>query len=175
MSAKAKGHKKRKGHADSKVPIRAIIAIDPGESAGIAVVKDGKVLAARAARGDNWRTLAPAVIDAWKSAGCDVAFDQVLGVIEEGWTTGRGMIGQMTLCKRRGLAQAALEALGVTRFEFVYSSVWMNQYYGGIHGKDTGELSVEFSTRLLGQAPVNHDVGDAVNLAHWSNKEFCLV
>ena len=116
--------------------------------------------------------LASAAQTAWLRSGCTVPFDQVLGVIEQGWVTGRGMKGQMTLSQRRGIAQAALEALGLTRFEFVSSSVWMNAYYGGIHGKDTKELAMA-AARAGGIEPVSHDQADACALANWSWREFC--
>lgn len=170
--SKAKGHKKRRDGAGSKAPVRAIIAIDPGESAGIAVIQDGKVLFSSPAVGSKWRLLAPAVKAAWEQSGCTVPLDQVVGVCEQGWVAGRGMAGQMTLSQRRGIAQAAMEYIGVTRFEFVSSSVWMNAYYGGIHGKDTKELAMQ-SAKSDGNYVTTHDEADAHCLAMWSWREFC--
>jgi hypothetical protein len=156
-----------------EAPIRAIVAIDPAASAGIAVIADGKVLTARPAAGDRFWPLGLAVKAAWIESGCTVPFNEVLGVFESGWVNGRGGKGQHTLAIRRGLAHAALEYLGITRIKYEQPSVWMNALYGSIHKKDTKQLSMEFATQVLGSAPVNDDVSDAVALGMWAWREYC--
>ncbi len=156
-----------------EAPIRAIVAIDPAGSAGIAVVAEGRVLTARPAAGDRFATLAPAVKAAWLASGCEVPMHEVLGIVE-GWHSARGGKGAHTLAMRRGLAQAALEAIGITRFHMPLPSQWQNAFFGSIYGKDTKQLSVGSATSLLGTAPVNDDVADSVCLGMWAWQTFCM-
>jgi hypothetical protein len=156
----------------AEAPFRAVVAIDPAKSAGIAVIAEGRVLTARPAAGDRFATLGPAVKSAWEDSGCIVPFDQVLGVFESGWVTGRK--GQHTLAIRRGLAHAALEYTGISRIKWELPSVWMNALYGSIHKQDTKKLSMNYATQVLGYTPVNDDVADAIAIGMWAWHEYCL-
>lgn len=153
-----------------KQPYVAVIAIDPAKCAGIGIIVAGKVAASRPASGDRWVFLYPALKQAWEDAGAPTG--RVLGVIEGGWLN-RGGKGAHTLAMRRGIAQAALEALGVTDIEFIGPSTWQNAYFGSIHKQDTKELSMAAARIVLGREPSTDDEADALNLGIWAWREYC--
>lgn len=152
----------------------AVLAVDPGESAGIAYVVGGEVIASGPGIGSRWTTLSTAVRALLAQIDHSLvlpAMEDTLGVIEAGWVKGRGMKSGLTLAQRRGIAQAAMESVGVSYFEFIGPTVWMNAFYGSIHKQDTKALAMKFAAEF---SPVNDDVADAINLARYAYKEFCL-
>lgn len=144
---------------------RAVLAIDPGEKAGVALFVDGKYVASAPARGDRWTSLTPVVATIMQ--GQDPT--QTLCLIEGGWLSGRGMKSTMTLCMRRGLAQAAAEAAGISHFEISWPSEWQNPLFGSHkvrQGADIKALSVARAGPIAGKH-VDEDQADAINLASW--------
>lgn len=154
-----------------KYPVYTVVGIDPGASAGVAVVHNGVLVASRPAVGSEFPTLYQAVKEAM--AGHDISLENVVGVVEQGWVTkGWGSKGALTLAQRRGIAQSAMEANGITRIEYVYSSTWMNEFYGGIHGKNTKELSTTWFKATTGRDAACDDEADAAAMASWSYTKF---
>jgi hypothetical protein len=143
---------------------RVILAFDPGEAAGVALIADGELWGWGAANGSTWRGLL-AVARPLAENFVDIPADEKVCVIEEGWVDKRR--GSHTLARRRGLAQAAAEACGFERFELVPSSTWQNALHDGIHGKDTKELALAFAREKWGVCADTHDIAEAICLATW--------
>ena len=143
---------------------RIILAFDPGEHAGVALIADGELWGWGPANGSTWRGLL--TISRPLAANFEhIPADEKVCVIEEGWVDARR--GSHTLARRRGLAQAAAEACGFERFEMVASSTWQNQLHGGIHKKDTKQLAIDFAREKWGVIADTHDTAEAICLATW--------
>lgn len=134
-----------------------ILAFDPGEHAGVAILDGDKLQLYTAANGSTYKSLLEPVkhFSLNDTAHC---------VIENGWGHRSGGMGPLTLARRRGLAQAVAETIGVLprNVHYVHSATWQNKLFGGIHGKDTKELSMAFCRDTYGITPVSHDVADAI-------------
>jgi hypothetical protein len=155
MSKRAPKAKKRQ---------RVILAFDPGESAGVALIADGELWGWGPADGSTWRGLLASARPLAEHF-VDVPADEKICIIEEGWVDGRK--GSHTLARRRGLAQAAAEACGFERFELVPSSTWQNQLHGSIRGRDTKALALDFAQQNWNVTAASHDIAEAICLATW--------
>lgn len=152
--------------------VLAVVAIDPGEDAGVASAIAGKVIFSRPASGHKWVLLAPAAIEAVEALiKQGLKKENILGAVEQGWSGGHGMKSSMTLSQRRGIAQAALEATGITRIEYVHSATWQSQVFGG-RPKDTKKASMERASLLLDRVVESDDEADAICIASWASENF---
>lgn len=146
---------------------RVILAFDPGEAAGVALIFDGELWGWGPANGASWRglfTVARPLADNFLY----IPTNEKVCIIEDGWIDkSRGGKGQLTLARRRGLAQAAGEACGFERFNYVGSSTWQNQLFGSIYKQDTKELSLAYCASRWNVFAETHDVADAICLASW--------
>jgi hypothetical protein len=146
---------------------RVILAFDPGEAAGVALIVDGELWGWGAANGSTWRSLLM-VARPLTEHFANIPVDEKVCVIEEGWVDRlRSGKSSLTLARRRGLAQAVGEACGFERFELVPSSTWQNGLHGSIHGKDTKELALTFARERWGVCAPTHDCAEAICLATW--------
>lgn len=165
----------RAASSKKKKPPNFVVAIDPGEHAGIAMIdNDGFLVFSTPAAGDKWTTLSARLCQLIKEHGIvPEQMQYALGVIEQGWLgKGRGMKSGMTLSQRRGIAQAALESAGIQRIEYIHSSTWQNASYDTIHNKDTKEEAMKYVKEKFLHTPLTSDEAEAIVLAHYAYKEF---
>lgn len=146
-----------------------LLSLDPAADAGYCLFKAGKPFLWGPMDGTTWKSMYTALLDAHnyiaetyrdpsKTAEC---------VIEEGFFQyGKSTFkGALTLGRRRGLAQAAAEAIGLEKFTFHVPSTWQN---GLGWRKESGMSTKEWSLALVkerwGITGITHDVADAIAL-----------
>jgi Holliday junction resolvasome RuvABC endonuclease subunit len=140
---------------------RIILAIDPAKAAGFALYVDRKLIHYGAVDGSTWRTMAPVFATAVADLPAD--FERVC-VVEDGFITRPfNAKGVLTLGRRRGLAQAAAEAAGFEKFEYIGPSTWQNTLFGPLKGRDTKDLSMAYAAGM-GALGISHDEADAICL-----------
>lgn len=139
-----------------------LLAIDPGAAAGWALFEKGKLQYWGQARGSMWHTFKE---DLWPLDSNTATYAQGICIIEQGWLNRSK--SAITLSQRRGLAQAAAEACGFRKFEFIASATWQNGIYGSIHGKDTKLLSLRRVQLVHKKIDLSHDICDAINIGDW--------
>lgn len=147
---------------------RLLLSVDPAAAAGLAVFYEGKLVAHGPADGSTWVGLVQALkpmLEPWQH----VPAHERLTVIEESWSSGKG--GQ-TLALRRGLAQAAAEALGFRDFIRVGASTWQSALFGSTK-VDTKAESQRYCEEQLGFIPVIHDVADSAALGSYYLRYCC--
>jgi hypothetical protein len=152
----------------AKKPVyRAVLAIDPGASAGVSLHIDGEFCASAACAGHKHATLVAAIKDIIQKSPklFFVSADERLCVVEDGW--GKG-IGAKTLDRRRGLCMGAAESAGFNTTIFLYPSTWHSEIFGG-KVPDTKTASMEWC-RAHGHLPETHDEADAICLGYYVSK-----
>jgi Holliday junction resolvasome RuvABC endonuclease subunit len=143
-----------------------LLSIDPAKAAGFAFFIAGRLTEYGEADGSRWKTLHEKLqplerfkTDDWLLAEC---------VIEEAFPTfGRqNFKSTCTLGRRRGLAQAAAESIGIDKFSFVQPSTWQNAL-GWRRGQDTKVWSLGLVKTRYGVDNISDDTSDAINLGQW--------
>lgn len=141
-----------------------LLSIDPAAAAGWCLFYEGKPNLWGEADGTKWRTLKDSLVQAharmWSSGDTKKEC-----VIEDGFFQYGKMTfkGTLTLGRRRGLAQAAGEAVGIDKFTFIGPSTWQNGL-GWTRGQDTKVWSKAFVESRWQLGELSHDVADAVAL-----------
>lgn len=143
---------------------RFILSIDPAKKAGMALLSDDgtetKLLKYGAVDGSTWVTLVALA----REFMVGIPPEKTHCVIEDGILTGRAKAKSvMTLGRRRGLAQAAAEACGITEFSHIIPNDWQ----GGLgykRGGDPKKFSLEFARLVYGVEGQPDDVTDAIAL-----------
>lgn len=157
-----------------------LLSIDPAAEAGWAIFYLGQLRACGACDGTKWKTLV---------AHIDEEARYALGQMQRGTESRECTIedgffqygkqtfkGTLTLGRRRGLAQAAGEALGFDKFTFIGPSTWQNGL-GWQRGQDTKVWSLARAKRLY-PGPltddITHDVADAINIGSYYLDSFLV-
>ena len=148
-----------------------LLSIDPAAAAGWCLFAGGKPRLWGAVDGSTWRSLNAALQGA-------AAFMQEISlynpevkrecVIEDGFFQyGKQTFkGTLTLGRRRGLAQAAAESVGIDKFTFIGPSTWQNGL-GWTRGQDTKVWSKAYVESRWQLGEMSHDVADAVALGSY--------
>ncbi len=127
-----KSPKKPGGGKPLRQAPRLLLVIDPAAAAGVALFVDGNLKAYAKADGSSWLTLAPVVSTLLHLHMPPlVPPSERLCAIEDGFISFHSIKGSLTLGRRRGIAQAAAEAAGITNFTFVGASTWQSKIFGG--------------------------------------------
>lgn len=148
-----------------------ILAIDPAKKAGMALLYDdgveAKLLRYGAVDGSAWVTLVALA----REFMVGVPPELTHCVIEDGILTGFAKAkAVMTLGRRRGLAQAAAEACGITQFAHIVPNEWQ----GGLgykRGGDSKKFSLDYVRDVYGVTGISDDVSDAVALGTYYLKK----
>ncbi len=144
---------------------RLLLVIDPAAAAGVALYVNGQLQGCAKADGSKWLTLAP-VVAAMMRPYVHLPAHEKLCAIEDGFISFHSIKGSLTLGRRRGIAQAAAEAAGITNFTFVGASTWQSKIFGG-RVEDTKVASIAHATCILDSAmidstSISDDEADAI-------------
>lgn len=143
----------------SRQPPDKLLSIDPAKDAGWAFFQAGKPVAWGAVDGSTWKSLNAALQPiASLAAGGELVCED--GFFQYGKMTFKGTL---TLGRRRGLAQAAAESIGIDKFTFIVPSTWQNGL-GWRKGIDTKVWSLNRAKACWGITDISHDTADALNL-----------
>ncbi len=141
--------------------MRVLLSIDPAEKAGAALFVDGALVGHCDFNGSTFTTSHAALAELCKDLPPEV--EQATCVIEEGYIGFNTGPGALTLARRRGLAQAAAEALGFTDFAFVAPRTWQPAILGYVPKGQTKPASIAKALETFGIV-VSADVADSLNL-----------
>lgn len=143
-----------------------LLSIDPAKEAGWCLFEMGKPLRWGTADGSTWKGL---VKELYEVQGLlhrtATSFESRECVIEDGFFQyGKQTFkGTLTLGRRRGLAQAAAESVGIDKFTYIAPSTWQNGL-GWRRGIDTKTWSLSYVKARYGLDNISHDTADAIAL-----------
>lgn len=144
-----------------------VLSIDPAKAAGMALLHDDgeetRLLKCAAVDGSTWISLVAVA----REFMVGIPPEKTHCVIEDGILTGRAKAKSvMTLGRRRGLAQAAAEAVGITRFAHIVPNDWQDGL-GYRRGGDSKRFSLDYARDVYQVENMSDDVTDAVCLGHF--------
>lgn len=144
-----------------------LLSIDPAAAAGWCLFYEGTPKLWGAADGSTWKGLMNELypVQTLLHASTLTPIKTRECVIEDGFFQyGKQTFkGTLTLGRRRGLAQAAGEAVGIDKFTFIGPSTWQNGL-GWTRGQDTKVWSKAYVKSRWQLDEASHDVCDAIAL-----------
>lgn len=154
--------------------VHYILSIDPAKKAGMALLSDDgvetKLLRYGAVDGSTWVSLVALA----REFMVGIPPEQTHCVIEDGILTGFAKAkAVMTLGRRRGLAQAAGEAVGIREFAHIVPNEWQ----GGLGYKRGGnpkKFSLDYVRDVYGVTGISDDVSDAVALGTYYLQKYVI-
>jgi Holliday junction resolvasome RuvABC endonuclease subunit len=155
--------RKKKAVKKRKAP-RLLISGDAAAAAGLALFRDGKLVAHSPANGSSFITLRQ-IVDLMLTPHADIPSSERLAIIEDGFISFHSVKGSLTLGRRRGLMQAAFEANGFATTDYVPAASWQSFIFGGKRVEDTKASSLARAETEFGLTGITDDVADALCMA----------
>jgi hypothetical protein len=142
-----------------------VLSVDPAAKAGASVFLDGVLKGYKEFNGASFWTAYEALGDLLKGMPEDAEY---LCLTEEGFVGAPGA-GSLTLGRRRGLIQAAAEALGIQQIMFISPSSWQPKILGFVPKGQTKIASQAYVHAKYDISP-GPDVSDSICIHDYFTK-----
>lgn len=141
------------------MPARVVLSVDPAAKAGASVFLDGELKGYTEFNGasfwDSYEAMKGLLVDMPEDA-------EYICLTEEGFVGAPGA-GSLTLGRRRGLIQAAAEALGFQQIMFISPSSWQPKIIPGVVKGQTKVACQAYVKAKYGIEP-GPDVSDSIGI-----------